>query len=194
MVGIGSVCVFCGSRPGNNGHYAAAAAALGRALAGRGIRLVYGGGHVGMMGILADAVLAEGGTVIGVIPDHLRAREQGHARLSEMHVVDSMHARKQKMFELSDAFAVLPGGVGTLDETFEIITWRQLGLHDKPIAILDADGYWQPLTAMIAALVANGFADDSVADLFDVVTDLDQLFAVFARAPERRVRTDLDRL
>ncbi len=147
------------------------------------MRLIYGGGHVGLMGATADAVLAAGGEVIGVIPKHLQNWEVGHHGLTELHVVDSMHSRKQMMFELADAFVALPGGIGTLDETFEIISWRQLRLHDKPLIILDDGGYWQPLTALLKAVVADGFADPGIAEFYTLATDVDQVFDCLAAAP-----------
>jgi hypothetical protein len=145
--------------------------------------LVYGGGHVGLMGVVADAVLAAGGEVVGIIPEHLEVREVHHQGLSELHVVDSMHARKQLMVELSDGFVALPGGIGTLDETFEIMTWRQLGLHDKPLVILDQGGFGQPLQAMLEAIVAGGFLDAGVADYYSLVADVEGVFTALAAAP-----------
>jgi uncharacterized protein (TIGR00730 family) len=151
------VCVFCGSATGVRPEYALAAQAFASALASRGLGLVYGGGHVGLMGILADAALAGGCEVIGVIPEALEQREVGHQRLTTMHVVGTMHERKAKMASLADAFVALPGGLGTLDETFEIWTWAVLGLHEKPIGLLDVVGYWQPLIAMVDRMVDEGF-------------------------------------
>ncbi len=183
MAEISSICVYCGSRFGEEVGYRAAAQALGQEIARREIRLVYGGGHVGLMGVVADAVLAGGGHVTGIIPEHLQVREVHHEGLSELYVVDSMHARKQLMFEHSDAFVTLPGGIGTLDETFEIMTWRQLGLHDKPLVILDQGGFWQPLQAMLDAIVAGGFADASIADYYRLVGDVEAVFAALEAAP-----------
>jgi len=151
-------------------------------LAGAGLRLVYGGGSVGLMGVLADAALAAGGQVVGVIPGHLNRAEVAHMGLSELVVVDSMHARKQRMFELSDAFVGLPGGIGTLDETVEILTWRQLRLHDKPIYLLDAD-YWRPFLALLEHYRAHDFAYGGILELFEVVPDVEALLAALARAP-----------
>ena len=156
-------------------------------MAERGITLVFGGGRVGLMGIIADAVLAAGGRVVGIIPNHIEEREVGHPGVSELQVVDSMHERKHRMFQMADGFVVLPGGLGTLDETFEIITWRQLGLHDKPIVIVDNEGYWRPLAALIAHLVDNGFARPEVFDLFTVVPRVDEVFAAVARARAPKV-------
>ena len=151
------ICVFCGSSPGARPAYLAAARELGELLAARGIGLVYGGASVGLMGELADAVLAAGGEAIGVIPGRLLDREIAHAGLTELHVVETMHERKALMAELSDAFVMLPGGAGTLDEFFEALTWRQLGLHSKPLALLDVDGFVGPLLALADHLVAEGF-------------------------------------
>ena len=144
-----SVCVFCGSNPGARHVYAEAARALGRTLAERGLRLVYGGAAVGLMGTLADAALAAGGNVVGVIPGVLVAREIAHAGLTEIRVVDSMHERKSVMAELSDGFIALPGGAGTLEELFEVWTWSQLGLHRKPVGLLNVEGYFDALIAFL---------------------------------------------
>lgn len=152
-----SICVFCGSSTGGDPVYANAAADLGRQLAHRNIDLVYGGGHVGLMGILADAVLDAGGRVTGVIPKALMDREVGHRSLSELHVVDTMHQRKAMMAEKSDAFLALPGGIGTLEELFEVWTWGQLGIHAKPCAILNINGFFNGLVAFIRHAVAEQF-------------------------------------
>jgi len=149
--------VFCGSNVGRAPEYADFARATGRLLAGRGIGLVYGGGRVGLMGILADAALAAGGRVIGVIPRHLQQREVGHSGLTSLRVVDSMHERKALMAELSDAFIALPGGYGTLDEFAEVLTWSQLGLHAKPCGLLNVAGFYDNLLAFIDHSVAQGF-------------------------------------
>ena len=154
---IRRVVVFCGSSPGNRPEYAAAAAELGRVLAKRGIGLVYGGASIGLMGAVADAALAAGTEVIGVIPQRLVELEIAHAGLSELHVVETMHQRKALMAELSDGVIALPGGTGTLDELFELFTWSQLGLHRKPIGLLDVAGYWQPLLALLEHAVAERF-------------------------------------
>lgn len=151
------VCVFCGSSTGTRPVYADAAREMGRLLAGRGIGLVYGGGNVGLMGILADAVLAAGGEVIGVIPQALADREVAHTGITTLHVVDSMHTRKAMMAELSDAFVALPGGVGTFEEFFEAVTWTQLGLHRKPCALLNVDEFYTPLVTFIDRAVSDGF-------------------------------------
>lgn len=152
-----SLCVFCGSSPGVSPAYAAAAAALGAQLATRGVTLVYGGGRVGLMGVLADACLAGGGQVVGVIPRHLWDRELGHTGITRMHVVASMHERKSRMAELADAFLALPGGTGTMEEFFEVWTWGQLGLHAKPLGLLNAGGYFDPLIHFLDHMVDEGF-------------------------------------
>lgn len=150
-------CVFCGSRPGVRPAYTAAAEELGRLLAHRGIGLVYGGASVGLMGAIANAALAAGGEVIGVIPRDLVRREVAHTALGDLRVVDTMHQRKALMAELSDGFIALPGGVGTLDETFEIWTWAQLGHHTKPCALLNVEGYYDKLNGFLDSIVAEGF-------------------------------------
>lgn len=183
MAVVRSVCVFCGSSGRVHARYRAAAAAFGTLLAANGIRLVFGGGHIGLMGVIADAVIAGGGEAIGVIPEFLVARELAHARLTELHVVPSMHARKQTMFELADAFAALPGGVGTLEETLEVITWRELSLHDKPIVLIDVAGYWQPLLDLFDHLAAERFTR-RYKRLFTVAASPQVALDAFAKAPE----------
>lgn len=178
MSQIRAVAVFCGSQPGRLPAYLAAAEALGAGLAAAGIRLIFGGGQIGMMGGVADAVLAGGGAVTGVIPDFLTQREVAHPNASDMIVTDSMHTRKRRMFDLVDAFVTMPGGLGTLDETFEIITWRQLGLHNKPILLCDIAGSIRPIVAAMEATIAEGFARPDIRDLFEVV---DGVPAVLAR-------------
>jgi uncharacterized protein (TIGR00730 family) len=184
MATIGRLCLYCGSSRGRNPIHAAAATRLGTLLAEAGIALVYGGGHVGLMGLAADAALAAKGHVIGVIPELLRDREVGHIGISERIVVPSMHVRKQRMFELADGFAVLPGGLGTLDETIEIVTWKQLRLHDKPIIILDIAGYWSPLLDLIEHTIADGFTAPAARQLFHVVTSVDAVLPTLAALPE----------
>jgi uncharacterized protein (TIGR00730 family) len=151
------LCVFCGSSPGARPSYGEAADQLGRLLVAEGIGLVYGGGHVGLMGRLADAVLAEGGEAIGVMPEALVAREIAHTGLSDLRVVGSMHERKASMAELADGFVALPGGLGTVEELFEVYTWAQLGLHRKPCALLDVDGYYEGIASFLEHAVAERF-------------------------------------
>src|SRR5687767_7589537 len=151
------VCVFCGSSVGNQPAYAEAAQAMGAVLAKRGIGLVYGGGNVGLMGVVADAVMAHGGEAIGVIPQSLADREIAHGGITQLHVVDSMHTRKAVMAELADAFVAMPGGVGTFEEFFEVVTWTQLGLHRKPCGLFNVSNFYAPLAAFIDQAVAEGF-------------------------------------
>ena len=172
-----SVCVYCGSNAGSRPVYAERAAELGKRLAADGLAVVYGGGNVGLMGIVADAALAAGGDVIGVIPDQLVGWEVAHRGVTRLEVVANMHERKARMFDLSDAFVALPGGFGTMDEMFEMLTWRQLGLGDKPCAFLDVDGFYAPLVAMMDRMVAERFLhEDQRRDLWHG-DDLDALFA-----------------
>lgn len=156
-LGMRRVCVFCGSSVGNKPAYQDAARAMGRLLAERGIGLVYGGGAVGLMGVIADAALAAGGSVIGVIPQALFDREIGHGGVTDLRIVDSMHTRKAMMADLSDAFIAMPGGVGTFEEFFEAITWTQLGLHRKPCGLLNVDSFYTPLALFIDQAVSEGF-------------------------------------
>ncbi len=151
------ICVFCGSNDGDNPAFRASAIAVGGALVARGFGVVYGGGRVGLMGTVADAALAAGGEVIGIIPEALAAREVAHRKLTELHVVGSMHERKAMMAAHSDAFLALPGGFGTLEEVFEVVTWRQLGYHDKPCALLNVAGYYDALIAFCDTAAARGF-------------------------------------
>ena len=157
MVALRAVCVFCGSSAPADPRYRDAARALGALIARRGVDLVYGAGSMGLMGELADAALGHGGRVIGVIPAGLFAREVGHTGLTELHEVASMHERKQLMYDLSDAFVALPGGLGTLEELAEVATWSQLGLHSKPIALLDVDGFWEPMVSQLERMTGVGF-------------------------------------
>ncbi|SDQ18135.1 hypothetical protein SAMN05216487_0130 [Pseudomonas sp. UC 17F4] len=154
---VRSVCVFCGASTGVNPAYREAAIALGQAIATRGLTLVYGGGAVGLMGIVADAAMAAGGEVIGIIPEALKNAEIGHTGLTRLEVVDGMHARKARMAELSDAFVALPGGLGTLEELFEVWTWGQLGYHAKPLGLLDVNGFYSKLGSFLDHVVEEGF-------------------------------------
>jgi len=195
MATIRSVCVFCGSSNGRRAEYPAAAESLGTVIASRGLRLVYGGGDVGSMGILARAALAAGGEVMGVIPRKLYEIVD-HVELTQLVVAADMHERKAKMYDSSDAFIAMPGGIGTLDELFEAWTWRGIGYHDKPIGILDAAGYYGPLLSFLRAMVEEGFLgreqlDDLVVDT-DAGTLLDRLSAKeplkVLKRPERSKR------
>lgn len=170
-----SLCVFCGSNPGNHPRYLEVARELGTLLARESIRLVYGGGRVGLMGALADAALAGGGEVIGVIPQLLLDKEVGHAGLTKLHVVETMAQRKQAMGDLSDAFLTLPGGIGTMDELFEAWTWTQLDLHRKPCGLLNQNGYYDDLVAFLSRCVAEGFLRPRHQAALIVDTDLPRL-------------------
>jgi hypothetical protein len=186
MSAIRSVCVYCASSSRGPESHKEAARLLGRLLAENNIRLIFGGGHVGLMGTTADAALAAGGEVTGVIPGFLRDLELAHDGCDELIVSDSMHSRKQKMAELSDGFVILPGGLGTLDEAFEIITWRQLGLHDKPIVVVDLDGYWQPLQALVDHIGANNYMRPNEAPLFQMVARIEDILPALRAAPAER--------
>jgi uncharacterized protein (TIGR00730 family) len=175
--GLTRVCVFCGSSPGALPAYAEAAVEFGRAIASSGVGLVYGGGSVGIMGVIADAVLQAGGEVIGVIPRALWEREVGHTALTELRVVGSMHERKARMADLADAFVALPGAAGTLEELFEAWTWGMLGLHAKPAALFDVDGFWQPLLGQLRRMVDDGYLDAARLDALGVVSDAAGLLA-----------------
>ena len=176
-----SVCVYCGSSRGDSADYAAAASELGALLAGRGIRLVFGGGSVGLMGVLADAVLDAGGKVTGVIPYGLRTAELAHEGVSEMIAVDSMHARKQRMVELADAFIALPGGIGTLDELFETWTWLQLGIHGKPVGVLNVAGYYDQLLEFLHHMTKQQFLSRNPLECLMVDSDAQRLLSRLAR-------------
>jgi uncharacterized protein (TIGR00730 family) len=182
MPAIRALCVYCGSSSAVATPFREAARELGAGLAAAGIETVFGGGRVGLMGLLADAALAAGGRVTGIIPERLRDAEVAHPRVSELVIVDTMHARKALMAERADAFAILPGGLGTLDETFEILTWKQLGLHQKPIFLVDVDGYWTDLRRLLDHVVAAGFAPAKTHDLLQVLPSVPALLAVLVGA------------
>jgi len=176
-----SICVFCGASPGNDPAYAAAAGDLGRELATRSIELVTGGGKVGLMGVVADAALGAGGRVTGVIPRSLEEREVAHRGLTTLHVVETLHERKALMHESSDAFIALPGGFGTLDELFETITWAQLGLHAKPIGLVNVSGYFDDLLAFVDGATVQGFVSEVNRELVTVRPDVATLLDAFVR-------------
>jgi len=170
-----SICVFCGSRYGADSRFRAAAARLGE-LAGRArVRLIYGGGHVGMMGAVADAAIAEGGEVTGLIPSRLLEREVGHRAITELIVTKDMFERKQQMIDRADAFVILPGGLGTLDELLEVVTLRQLGYHAKPIVLVNLGGYWDPLVALVDRVIEQKFADPSARTLYRMVDTIEEV-------------------
>lgn len=183
MPGIRALCVYCGSSGAVAAPYRDAASELGAALAEAGIEIVFGGGRVGLMGLLADAALASGGKIAGVIPRHLRDAELAHPGITELLVVGSMHERKRLMAERADAFAILPGGIGTLDEMFEMLSWKQLRLHDKPIFLVDIGGYWGPLRALLGHIVDTGFARPATRTLLRAVPGVAALMAALAEEP-----------
>ncbi|WP_299843580.1 TIGR00730 family Rossman fold protein [uncultured Roseovarius sp.] len=177
-----SVCVFCGARSGVQAIFEEEATEVGKMLAGNGWRLVYGAGDIGLMGATARAAQEAGGKTFGVIPEHLMATEIGKADLSELIVTATMHERKELMFKNSNAIIVLPGGAGTLDEFFEVLTWRQLGLHDKPIFLLNTEDFWQPLIQMLGHLIAEGFAEAALLDYVQVVGSVKELSGALRKA------------
>lgn len=180
-----SLCVYCGSRPGSHPAFGHLAHALGQAIGKRGWQLVYGGGRAGLMGEVADAALAAGAKVVGVIPESLMRLEVGHAGLQELHVVDTMHQRKQMMAMRADAFLAMPGGIGTFEELFEAWTWRHLGYHDRPIGLLDVQGYWAPLIAFLGQAVTAGFMDADQMAMLNIDSDLDRLLDHLASGGKR---------
>ena len=172
---------------GNEPKFQKLAATLGTTLAQNNIRLVYGGGSIGLMGIIARATLSAGGNVTGVIPGHLDRVEISQDGLTELHVVPNMHIRKRKMFDLSDAFVILPGSIGTLDETIEVITWAQLNLHDKPIILVNVDNYWQPFLDLLEHIIGKGFMTESTLDLFHVINDIETLLPTLNTLPSPQI-------
>lgn len=191
MARLRNLCVYCGSSNSVDPEYLELAAELGRSAAAQGIGIVYGAGGVGLMGALANGALAAGGQVVGVIPEHIEQWELGHRGISEYIVVDNMHTRKTMMFERADAFCVLPGGIGTLEETFETLTWRQLGLHDKPIVMLNHDGFWQPLLELFTHMIEARFLRPPQERLFAVAATVPEVFELVAAAPEIEKPGDL---
>lgn len=194
MPKIRRLCVYCGSSGAVDRQYREAATELGARLAAAGVGVVYGGGRVGLMGLLADAALAGGGEVIGIIPSRLRDAELAHPGATELVVVESMHERKRLMAEKADAFAVLPGGIGTLDEMFEILSWKQLGLHGKPILLVDIAGYWAPLRALLDHIVVTGFAREQTRGLLQVVPNVAGLMAALSKEPAVSRKTEIEQL
>ena len=194
MKKIGRLCVYCGSSGAVEARYREAASELGARLAAAGIELVYGGGRVGLMGLLAEGALTAGGKVTGIIPRRLLDAEVAHLGVTELVVVDSMHDRKRLMAEKADAFSVLPGGIGTLDELFEIVSWKQLELHDKPILLVDIDGYWAPLRALLDHIVVTGFARPQTRRLLHAVPSVSALMAALSEEPAGLQKTDIEQL
>jgi uncharacterized protein (TIGR00730 family) len=194
MQNIRSLCVYCGSSGAVDTRYREGASELGARLARAGLEVIYGGGKVGLMGLLADAALAAQGKVTGIIPAHLRDTEVAHHGVTELVVVTSMHERKRLMAEKADAFAILPGGIGTLDEMFEILSWKQLRLHDKPIFLVDIDGYWAPLSVLLDHIVDTGFARAQIRRLLQVVPSIAALMAALSEMQAAAHETDAERL
>ena len=184
MQKIESICVYCGSSMNVSEDFKQTARDMGKILAENKITLVYGGGKSGLMGIIADSVMDNGGKVIGIIPTHISDREIQHKGLTELHVVDSMHIRKQMMVDMSDAFVVLPGGIGTLDEMCEIMTWRQLGIHDKPIIIVDKNNYWTPFLNMRDHIIKEGFMREPDLKLTLTVREPQEVLKAIHQSPE----------
>jgi uncharacterized protein (TIGR00730 family) len=190
---LSSICVYAGSSPGARPAYAQAAQALGEAIARRGLGLVYGGGDVGLMKVVADTAMAAGGAVTGIIPRTLLEREIGHGALTELLVVETMHERKLAMAERADAFIALPGGIGTVEELVEVLTWTQLGVHDKPCSVLDVEGYWQPLLALLDHAVAERFLPEQHREMLLSDTEPDALLDALEAWQPRSVPKWLDR-
>ena len=180
-----SICVYCGSRPGNHPEFTTLATQVGTWIGAHGGQLVYGGGRNGLMGTVADATLAAGGRVIGVIPKALVDKEQAHHGCTELHIVDTMHERKRIMAEQADAFLALPGGIGTFEEFFEVWTWRQLGYHDKPIGLLNLNGYYDSLLAFLQSSISSGFMSNSLMSLISVDKQAESLLQSLVQACER---------
>jgi hypothetical protein len=184
---IKSVCVYCGASPRVADSYKQTAIRMGEILGENGLRLVYGGGRSGLMGLVADATLKAGGAVFGAIPGHIASREISHTGLTELRVVNTMHERKQLLVDHADAFVILPGGLGTLDEFFEIMTWRQLGLHDMPVVLVNTGGYWTPLVQLIDKLVEEGFARESDRHHLQIVDTVEDVMKALKAAPREHL-------
>jgi len=182
-----NICVYCGSSARVDDLFKNAIRELGKLLAESGKRVVYGGGHVGLMGLLADSALAHGGEVTGIIPEHIADKELAHEGLTDLHVVKTMHERKQMMVDQSDAFIIMPGGLGTMDEFFEIFTWWQLGLHDKPVIIVNVAGYWSPLIALIDNIVTCKFARAEDRAHLCVIDDVAEVIDALDKAPRETI-------
>jgi len=185
-----SLCVYCGSRDGSDPAFAKAAIRVGGLIGQRGWQLVYGGGRAGLMGRVADAALAAGGQVVGVIPQSLMQRELGHTGIDELHVVETMHERKHMMAQRAQAFLALPGGIGTFEELFEVWTWRQLGYHDKPLGLLNVEGYYDPLVQFAQKTMSCGFVSQAQLNLLEIDTDAESLLDRLARLAARATARD----
>ena len=186
MTNINNVCVYCGSSSKVDDAFKTAAVELGKSIAAQGWGVVYGGGRVGLMGLVADSALAAGGDVVGIIPEHIQSREVEHNELTELHVVDTMHVRKQMMVDRSEAFVILPGGIGTLDEFFELVTWKQLGLHDKPIVIVNINGYWSKLIEAVENIANEGFMRQDDLKMYHVVDKVEEVAETLKNAPTEK--------
>ncbi len=191
---LSSMCVYCGSSNNGPQSHRDAATELGTLMASRGIDLVYGGGRVGVMGTVADAVMSAGGKVTGIIPDFLMRKEVGHTNITSLEIVQNMHQRKARLAELSDAFLVLPGGLGTLEEFFEVLTWRFLGLHDKPIVLLNTDGYWDKLSDALQAMAETGYARQQALDFAPIVNTPEEALDLLAERASASTRFDTDKM
>lgn len=194
MPQIKSVCVYCGSSTSSDPKFDAPARALGTALAKAGITTVYGGGSPGLMGKVADAAMDAGGSVVGIIPEHILKLEIRHNNLTELHVVNSMHERKQMMAERADAFVVLPGGIGTLDETFEILTWKYLGVHDKPVILANIDGYWDPFNDFFVHMKKHGFVRDVHCQTYTSVDTIEDVMNILVTEPTTTTRVQTEKI
>lgn len=194
MEKIKSVCVYCGSSASSDPRYDAPAKNLGAALARAGITVVYGGGSPGLMGKVADAAMEAGGKVIGIIPDHILRLEVRHKNITELHIVGSMHERKQMMAERADAFVVLPGGIGTLDETFEILTWKYLGVHDKPVIIANIDGYWDFFQKAFDHMRANGFVREEHCRTYQMAQDVPDIMDIILKHGTTTTRVQTEKI
>ncbi len=186
MTEIKNVCVYCGSSSNVDDDFKNAATKLGASIAAEKWGVVYGGGRVGLMGLVADSAMSSGGEVVGIIPSHIEEREVQHEELTELHVVDTMHVRKQMMVDRSQAFVILPGGLGTLDELFELLTWKQLGLHDKPIVIVNMKGYWEKLLNAIDNIANEGFMRQEDKAMFVVVDKVEDVVEALKNAPSEK--------
>lgn len=194
MTTIKTICVYCGSGKGKNPVHVAAATELGQKMAQMGIGLVYGAAVIGIMGTVAEAVLKAGGHAVGIVPHHIVDIEAPHMNLSELHMVNTMHERKQMMVDRSDAFVIFPGGLGTLDETFEILTWKQLKLHDKPVIIANINGFWDKLLQLIDYQIAEGFVRPEYRHIFEVANNVDDIFKILKISPTERFDPQLSKM
>ncbi|MBT5073146.1 MAG: TIGR00730 family Rossman fold protein [Kordiimonadaceae bacterium] len=187
MTEINSLCIYCGSRSSNNKNFQILAKEIGQIIAKNKINLIYGGGSVGLMGIVASSVMDYGGEVHGIIPGHLDENEKSHENITNLTIVDNMHQRKRMMFDHSDAFLVLPGSIGTLDETIEAITWKQLKLHDKPIVILNSENYWGPFLDLLRNIINYEFTSEHTMSLFHVVNTPEEVLPLLKSLPDPKI-------